>query len=482
MNYSFTIHQFLLNKHQHYTADFTIKCNLMIKVLFLVIINCFILLSVPAFSATSLINENDVDFIHYRAELTPNFQKKSILGQVTIKFAVKRQNLKQLIFSAKYMQIHSVLLNNTPIHYQVENEQLLIAFKQPATINKNQLLTVNYSTAPKRGVKFYSDHLFTVYHTKYWLIAHDDIADKATFELLLHHDTEVTSQGNGRLLSNKQTAEQQTTSHWQQNTPIPIYTFGFALGKFAIARENIAGNQFSYLYRKSSPAHISDKVIKFAFNDVGDMLTFFEEKAGYALPQQSYSYVVVDGFMAQEAAGFSLVGEKFVSTVLENKHENWFIAHELAHEWWGNSITCKSFSHFWLNEGLVQFLVAAYKEHLFGKEAYLKEIAVAITRVQHAVANNKVAPVAFKYKITEADINRTMAYSKGALIFYLLRQQLGDEVFWQALKVYSQTYRNNSVTTAQLQQVFEQVSKKDLSQFFERWVYGNDIPHIELKK
>ena len=119
---------------------------------------------------------------------------------------------------------------------------------------------------------------------------------------------------------------------------------------------------------------------------------------------------------------------------MQDINENWFIVHELAHEWWGNSITCANFSHFWLNEGLVQFLVAAYKEHLFGEEAYKKEIQVAIARVNRAVREERVSPVAFKHEIAETEINRTMVYSKGALVFYMLRKKLGDKIFWQALR------------------------------------------------
>ncbi len=75
------------------------------------------------------------------------------------------------------------------------------------------------------------------------------------------------------------------------------------------------------------------------------------------MPNESYQYVVAKGYMAKEADGFSLVGEKYAHAMLEDKNENWFIAHELAHEWWGNSINYSNLSHFWSNEGLVQFLV-----------------------------------------------------------------------------------------------------------------------------
>ena len=158
----------------------------------------------------------------------------------------------------------------------------------------------------------------------------------------------------------------------------------------------------------------------------------------------------------------------------------WFIAHELAHEWWGNSVTSANFSHFWLNEGLVVFLVAAYKQHLFGDTAFKSEIKVAVKRVERAVKENRVAPVAFRRVIREQDINRTMAYSKGAIIFYMLREQLGDELFWKALKQYTLAFKNKSVTTQNLKLSFEKATGANLTAFFNKWVYGQDIPYLNL--
>jgi len=124
--------------------------------------------------------------------------------------------------------------------------------------------------------------------------------------------------------------------------------------------------------------------------------------------------------------------------------------------------------------------VAAYKQHLFGEDAYKKEIRLFIDRVERAVQKGKVSPVAFKHQIKEQEINRSMAYSKGALVFYMLRAKLGDKVFWQALKHYSVENKQSSVTTDDLKQAFEHISKQDLTDFFERWVYGEEIPKLKL--
>jgi len=440
----------------------------------------FWLMSFNVFGETDFIVPAKVDFIHYKAELAANVKAKSITGKVDIKFMIKVEGTSELSFFAKNKTIYSVTSSQVKVAHHIRGEQLIVSFTEPLIINKPYIINVEYQALPERGLKLHEDHLFTVYHTKNWLVSHGDIADKASFELFLTHHSELTSVGNGQLLSKRIIGNNNAISHWLQASPMPVYTFGFALGKFEQIQSMHNGSQLSYLYREHSTSGLSQENIKQAFNDVPDMIDFFERKAGFSLPNKSYKYVVVKGYMAQEATGFSLVGEKYVHTVLEDVNENWFIAHELAHEWWGNNITCANFSHFWLNEGLVQFLVAAYKEHLFGEAAYKREISIAISRVNKAVERENISPVAFKQPIKEKEINRTMVYSKGALVFYMLRKKLGDETFWQALKYYSKENQQSSVTTSDLKKAFEQVSEQDLTPFFNRWVYGNEIPALKL--
>ncbi|WP_448553574.1 M1 family aminopeptidase [Thalassotalea montiporae] len=443
---------------------------------------CFFILTIPNIGHAKVdeVKVSEVDYVHYRAEIEPNFESKSLSAAVTIKFVPVIQNLRQLKFSSKYKQVKSVRFGGKAINYDLINEQLIVQFEDNLKSGKAYSLKVEYTAAPERGMKFYEDHLFTVYHTKNWLISHGDISDKATFELLLEHETGLESVGNGQLISRYETGQKTTISHWKQDIPIPIYTFGFALGFFETLLLDSSRTDISVLYRRAEKSDLTSPLLKLAFKDVADMLSFFESKAGFSLNEHGYRYVVVDGYMAQEASGFSLVGEKFVHTVLKNKNENWFIAHELAHEWWGNSVTSSNFSHFWLNEGLVVFLVAAYKQHLFGDTAYKNEISVAVKRVEIAVNENRIAPVAFSKVIREQEINHTMAYSKGAIIFYMLREKLGEELFWKALKEYTVKHKDGSVTTQDLKSSFEKTTATSLTSFFDKWVYGEEIPKLKM--
>lgn len=267
--------------------------------------------------------------------------------------------------------------NERKLNFLIENDLLIVQLSPHLQANNTYSVKIEYKASPTRGMKFYDDHLFTVYHTKNWLISHNNLSDKSTFDLSIHHDAATTAVSNGTLISRKNISNNQLVSRWQQNIAIPLYTFGFAVDEFEKLIVGTDHVNISALYREQIRSGLTADLIKKAFLDVADMLSFFESKAGFRL-EQDYTYVMVEGYMAQEASGFSLVGEKFVHALLNDKNENWFIAHELAHEWWGNSITSSNFSHFWLNEGLVVFLVAAYKQHLFGEEAYKNERLTAL--------------------------------------------------------------------------------------------------------
>ena len=420
------------------------------------------------------------DILHYDARLTPDMEAQGVSGRVTVTAKKLTGEKQALVLSAKYKKILKVSSPEVKVSHQILGDELRIDFLSPLAAGQRFSLDIEYHAAPKRGMRFYPDHMFTVYHTGNWLVSHGNIADKVSFDLTLIHDSKLTTIGNGRLVSQQPGPSGKMHSHWRQQTPVPVYILGFALGDFLQQSTVYHQRVMNFFYRRESVSGLNGQQVSDIFADVPDMVRFFEEKSGFSLPNKGYSYVVVPGTIAQEADGFSLVGEKFVHRVLKEPGENWFIAHELAHEWWGNSITCAGFAHFWLNEGLVQFMVAAYQQQLFGEQAYRREIELALARVNKVVRKGRNSPLAFDREIAEQEINHSIVYNKGALVFFLLREKLGEKTFWQALKSYSQAFAGQSVVTEDLQRVFEQVSGKDLSPFFLRWVYGEEIPEMKL--
>ena len=146
-------------------------------------------------------------------------------------------------------------------------------------------------------------------------------------------------------------------------------------------------------------------------------------------------------------------------------------AHELAHQWWGNQLTCRSWNHFWLNEGMAVFMSSAFKEHRFGRAAYLADIEVYRQAWQKVEDKGLDKPLLFPDWSNPTPEDRTLVYYKGAYFLHLLREKLGEAAFWKGIQHYTQTHYGQSVESRDFQQAMEKGTGQSLQAFFGEWVY-----------
>ncbi|HYO97219.1 MAG TPA: M1 family aminopeptidase [Polyangiaceae bacterium] len=157
------------------------------------------------------------------------------------------------------------------------------------------------------------------------------------------------------------------------------------------------------------------------------------------------------------------------------------MAHEMAHQFWGNAVTCADWSHFWLNEGLTVFMVAAYKEQRWGPRAYAHELGLLRARHQKARDENFDVPLTFAGEYPSLRIKRAIVYSKGALFAHRLRQAMGDRAFWVALARFTRDFTGRAAVTQDLQRVFAAHTSEDLSGLFHEWAYGTGSAEAAAK-
>jgi aminopeptidase N len=147
------------------------------------------------------------------------------------------------------------------------------------------------------------------------------------------------------------------------------------------------------------------------------------------------------------------------------------IAHELAHQWWGNLVTCRDWTHFWLNEGFATFMAAAYNEQRFGPEAYRLDIERTRLLYEEVRSKGGDRSLAFPDWNRPTAMDRTLVYRKGAYVVHLLRERMGNEAFWAGIRRYTAAHAGRSVTTDDFKRSMEQSSGLGLGEFFDRWVY-----------
>src|SRR5262249_31150989 len=161
----------------------------------------------------------------------------------------------------------------------------------------------------------------------------------------------------------------------------------------------------------------------------------------------TYTQVLVANTAGQEAAGFSMLSDAYGRAVLNDPPAISLIAHELAHQWWGNLVTCRDWTHFLLNEGFATFMAAAYDDRRFGSEAYRGDIEGIRVRYGEVRQTGGDRSLVFPDWNRPSASDRTIVYQKGAFVLHVLRELLGDEPFWAGIRRYTIAHAGRSVTT-----------------------------------
>lgn len=359
-----------------------------------------------------------------------------------------------------------------------------------------------------------------------WFPTVDKPNEKFTIKLSITVNKDMTTLSNGMLISSTVNGIQKTDI-WESKKPLPAYLVMMAVGDFKVTKDFLtsAGTEsyqiVSYdtikIPLNDSLNSTRDSIVKNTktatrtitkdllngvevsyylepafspyalniFKNTPEMIDFFSAKLGVNYPWDKYAQVVVHDYVsgAMENASATLHNEfvqKNNRELLDGENDD-IITHELFHQWFGDLVTCKSWSHLVLNEGFATYGEQLWLEYKYGRDAAQAKTNAALTRyVNHARDNNDDPIIQFNYK-TPDDMFNTITYQKGSLVLNLLRTELGDEAFFLALKNYLKNYAYQNAEIDDLRRECEIVSGKDLRFFFNQWFYKGGHPSIELR-
>jgi aminopeptidase N len=407
------------------------------------------------------------DVLHYNITIEPDIAGKTLKGNVVIRFVANVDNLFQVEFDCGNLQIDSVTESGVARDFALKDHrlQVILASKKARQITE---IEISYHGAPKNGIRFIPEgsQVYTVFSTSQWTVCNDAPDDKATLSLTLILPATLTPLSNGRLVSKRELTNKRVASTWEQKLQIPTYTFGFAAGPYRLLTEKKHGVEFQYL-----TTSFSDKDVHRIFQNTPDMLEFYENRSGVRYPDKTYAQVLAAGGVEQEMSSFTALNESYGKEVLANEQDLWLGAHEFAHQWWGNMVTCRNWNHFWLNEGIASFMAAAYMEHRFGSAVYLREIESYRASYERVRSAGKDKSLVFADWLHPTREDRTLVYDKGAYVMHLLRKEMGERAFWKGIRIFTRRYFGKSVVTADFKAAMEEANGKSLDAFFARWVY-----------
>jgi aminopeptidase N len=404
---------------------------------------------------------------HYDVEVEPRLDSQTITGTATLSLVFNRDLVQTIALDRGRLEIDGVEEDGRPRAFTVEGTRLRLILPR-GRANEKRTLTVRYHGTASSGLLFNAEReqIYTVFSTSQWMIALDDPAARATLRLRVTMPRTWSGAGSGREVSRRDVAAEKVQIEWQLDRPAPTYTFGFAIGAFSEASDRSSRVALRYLGRDFSEADL-----RRVFSETSQMLSFFEQRSGVPYPGDAYAQALVARTAGQEMAGLSIVSEEYGRAVMADPSAIGLIAHELAHQWWGNMVTCHAWTEFWLNEGFATFMAAAYREQRFGRDVYVKDVASMKARYEQVRERGNDRPLVFPSWDRPTADDRTLVYQKGAYVLHELRELVGDTAFWAGIRRYTTEHFGKSVTTGDFQTAMEQASSMDLRPFFDRWLY-----------
>ncbi|MBI1805387.1 MAG: HEAT repeat domain-containing protein [Ignavibacteriae bacterium] len=437
--------------------------------------------------------ERTYDVLHYKLNLTFDVRGKSCQGDAAIMLVPLRPGLDTIDLDAAGLNVTRITLEDSKLEYILSGETLAIALGKPYGIHDTLTLSIRYSvTSPKKGLYFiqpdsgYPNKQWQVWSqgeqtdNHYWFPCYDAPNDKATSEVIATVDDGFTAVSNGKLVSVKHDTNNHTaTFHWIESKPHVSYLISVAIGEYVTVSDSWNDCPIdNYVYaRQKSDAMRS-------FGKTPAMLEYFSSKIGYRYPWEKYGHALVHDFMysGQENVSISTITDRTIHDArahLDNSSDA-LVAHELAHQWFGDLVSFRDWSHSWLSEGFASYFEMLFQEYDKGRDAGWKEISDAQTAVVNSDRFDKRRPTVTNRYVNPSDLFDNRIYQKGACVLHMLRFILGDELFWKSINHYVEKFAFKNVETNDFKIAIEEATGYNLDWFFDEWLYKAGYPEFDI--
>ncbi len=444
---------------------------------------------------THFARERSYDVVHYRLQIEIDERQQTCEGNVTITLHPLQPHLDTLVVDAAEMSIQSVRLFGSKLDFRRDSTTIHIALDKDYSIHDTFQLQIEYRvTSPSKGLYFivpdsgYPDKKYQVWSqgqaedNHYWFPCYEYPNDKASSEMIVTVNDRYTAISNGALLKVKKDPKtHKATYHWYQKKPVSSYLISLVIGEYTEIKESWRGIPVSYFIYPEQK-----NLAMVSFGKTRDALEFFSTKIGYQYPWEKYSQVVIQDFMYGGMENVSATTLTDGTIHDERAHldvnSDGLMAHELAHQWFGDLVTPRDWSHAWLSEGFATYFEMLYQEHDKGRDALDKSILDTHRSLLASDVLDNRRPTVWNHYQNPSDIYDNRIYGKGAAVLHMLRFTLGDELFWKSIYEFVEKYQLRLVETHDLKLIIEDATGYNLQQFFNQWVYHAGFPEFLVEK
>ena len=428
------------------------------------------------------------DLQHQVVHVRFDWPRHAVVGSTTIRLAAMDQPLTAIPLDAVGMTIQKVSApNGARLKYDYDGSTLTV--KLPGTLRprSSTSFTVDYEAVkPKKGA-YFIDRRHVVWtqgeteDNRYWVPTWDFPNDKETWEFYIQTDTNEKALSNGALRGQPRRVGNQLEWHWVLEQPNSTYLMTAATGDYVVLQDKWRSVPVGYWTYPDS--------VEATWRGMGKtprMIELFSNKTGVDYPFVKYDQVNAPDYIfggmenvtATTQADDDILHPAWAET---QANAEGLVSHELGHQWYGDYLTTRDWSHVWLNEGFATFMEQTWEEFGMGPDAGAVD-RLGAHRETIAADRRARRPLVYNRWVTDPleVFFSGHIYPKGATVLQMIRHQLGDSLFWRGMNRYTTQHAKGNVVSDDLRAAFEQVSGRDFKPFFDKWVYGAGFPVFQV--
>lgn len=429
---------------------------------------------------------------HIFLDLTLDIPNQSYEGTCSIQIKPVRSGIDRFTFDAVNLIINSVTVAGAPQHFDYDGEQLQVQLTEPTEAGEIVTVAIAYRVKkPQRGLYFiapdkhYPNKPVQVWtqgedeDSRFWFPCFDYPGQLATSEIRVRVPKNLIAISNGELVKTQE-GKDFKIFHWHQKQVHPTYLMTLAVGDFAELRDEWNGKPVTYYVEKGKEAEA-----RISMGKTPRMIEFFSEKYGYAYPFPKYAQVCVDDFIfgGMENTSTTLLTDRCLideRAAIDNRNTESLVAHELAHQWFGDLVVIKHWSHAWLKEGMASYSEVMWTDHEYGADDAAYYLLNEARNYLDEDASRYRRPIVTHVYREAIELYDRHLYEKGACVYHMIRAELGEELFWKAIAQFVNDNAHRTVETIDLLRAIETATGRNLLFLFDQYVFRGGHPDYKV--